>query len=151
MGFSVSGSMVIVLLGLFIAAGAMYGSLSNTMEAVSDAREDRDDAADRLRHTDVQIDGVTLLSNASCSVAVTATNAGDTDLALNRTDLLFDNEYRAGWQADATVDGDAGTDLWLPGESLTVEVTGLVTAPDRIRLVSGPGVADATEVSGLAC
>jgi len=151
MGFSVSGSLVIVLLGLFLAVGTFYGSLSNTMEQVSDARDDRNDAAERLRHTDVRIDGVSLLSNASCGVAVTATNIGDTDVALNRTDLLFDNEYRTGWQADATVENDAATDLWLPGETLTIEIRSLAIAPDRVRLVSGPGVADVTEVSGLAC
>lgn len=151
MGFSVSGSLVIVLLGLFIAAGAFYGSLSNTMERVSDAREDRDAAAERLRHTDVAIGTVTVLSEADCDVEITANNTGDTDLSVDRTDLLLDNEYRTGWRAGATVDGDGGTDLWLPGETLRIELSNLVSAPDRIRLVSGPGVADVAEVSGLAC
>jgi len=151
MGFSVSGSLVVVMLGLFIAAGTVYGTLSNTMESVSDAREDRDAAADRLRHTDVEIDGASVLSEADCDIEVTATNTGDTELALDRTDFLFDNEYRTGWQANATVDGDNGTDLWLPGETLSAEFADLVAAPERIRLVSGPGVADLREVSGLAC
>ncbi|WP_436923754.1 flagellin [Halosimplex amylolyticum] len=155
MGFSVSGSMVVVLLGLFIALGAYYGSVSNAMERVTEAREDRTDRFDRVRDTAIEITSISLLSDATCGVEVQVNNTGDTKLLVSDTDLLVDNEYRAQWD-DAVVDGTANgtepnTELWFPGERLTIEESGLDAAPRSVKVVSGPGVADSQGVSSLSC
>ena len=151
MGFSVSGSMVLVLLGLFIGLGTFYGSFSNAAEQLADAENDHRQRLDRVQHTDVAIDSVSLLSGVDCGVEITANNTGERRLGLNRTDLLYDNEYRTGWRNGATIGGDADTEIWLPGEQLTITTDDLLVAPDRIKLVTGPGVADTTEVSELTC
>jgi archaellum component FlaF (FlaF/FlaG flagellin family) len=79
-------------------------------------------------------------------VEVTVENRGSTALSLNRTDLFFDNEYVTGWQGDVVFDGDSqkATDLWLPGETLTITTVG---TPDRVKVASERGVSDAAEVT----
>lgn len=155
MGFSVSGSIVVVLFGLFIALGAYYGSVSNAMELVTDAREDRSDRFDRIHDAALEISSVTLLDAGACEVEIQVNNTGSAKLYLSDTDLLLDNEYRTDWQDGAVVDGDTtesepGSDLWLPGERLTVVQRGLGDALHRVKVASGPGVADSREV-GIAC
>ncbi|MFC7142292.1 flagellin [Halosimplex aquaticum] len=155
MGFSVSGSLVVVLLGLFIALGAYYGSVSNAMERVTEAREDRTDRVDRVHGTAIEITSISLLTDATCGVQVRINNTGDTKLLVPDTDLLLDNDYRAQWDdtvVDGTVNGtEPNTKLWFPGERLTIEESGLDTAPRSVKVVSGPGVADSQEVSTLSC
>lgn len=154
MGFSVSGSLVVILLGLFIALGAFYGSFSNAMERVTDAREERTDRFDRVHDTAIDITSISKLTDASCGVEVQVNNTGETELQIPDTDLLVDNGYRTGWD-DSTVDGtvsgsEPNTDVWLPGERLTIEESGLDSPPISVKVVSGPGVADTQEVS-ISC
>lgn len=151
MGFSVSGSLVVVLLGLFIALSAYYGSVANAMERTNDARSAQQDRFDSVADSGLAITAVDVLSSP-CGVRVRVNNTGSTKFHLNDTDLLLDNDYRTGWEGDAVVEGttngtDGWTDLWLPGERLTVEETGLDAAPRSVKVVSGPGVADTEGVT----
>jgi len=155
MGFSVSGSLVVVLLGLFVALSAYYGSVSNAGERLHDARSAVQERADRIADADIAITGISVVTEPSCGVRVAVNNTGSTRLRLSDTDLLLGNSYRTGWAEGAVVDGTAngsepGTDLWLPGERLTVEETGLDAAPRSVKVVSGPGVA-ATRGVTAAC
>lgn len=156
MGFSVSGSLVVVLLGLFIALSAFYGSASNALERVHDAGSAHTERMERIHEGALNITEVSLLSDATCGVRVRVNNTGSTAFDLNETSLLFGNDYRTGWQAGATVDGDTidsepGTDLWLPTEQVTIEQDGLGEAPDSVKVVSSHGIADTKEVSDLIC
>ncbi|WP_436906972.1 flagellin [Halosimplex marinum] len=155
MGFSVSGSLVVVLLGLFVALSAFYGSVSNAGERVAEARDAAADRADRIAGSDIAITGVSVFTTPSCGIRVEVNNTGSTKLLLSDTDLLLGNQYRTGWAGDAVVDGavngsEPNTDLWLPGEQLTVEQSDLDAAPRSVKVVSGPGVAATREVTG-AC
>ena len=155
MGFSVSGSLVVILLGLFIALSAYYGSVSNAGERLHDARNAAQDRADRIAGSDIDITGLDVFTDPSCGVRVEVNNTGSTELLLSDTDLLLGNSYRTGWAADAVIDGTANgseprTDLWLPGERLTVEAADLDAAPRSVKVVSGPGVAATREVTA-AC
>ncbi|WP_135362739.1 flagellin [Halosimplex halophilum] len=146
MGFSVSGSLVVVLLGLFVALSAYYGSVANAGERLHDARAAESDRIDGIADSDIAITGLDVVTDPSCGIRVEVNNTGSTELLLSDTDLLLDNGYRTGWAGAAVVDGTAngsepGTDLWLPGERLTVEETGLDAAPRSVKVVSGPGVA----------
>lgn len=151
MGFSVSGSVVVVLLGLFIALGTFYTSGANTMERLSEAEADR---ADHLRHVQesaVNVTSVTITDDTACDIGITATNTGSTTLALPDVDLLLDNVVVTDWQDAASVDGDSDTDLWLPGEQLVVNRTDRSTAPDHTKLVTGVGVTSTRSTEGLTC
>ncbi|WP_436929776.1 fla cluster protein FlaF [Halosimplex halobium] len=140
MGFSVSGSAALVFAGLLIAFGMWHGAASDSFERVSEARSDR---ADRL--LDQQNTAITLAATyVDGTLTVEATNDGSTALSLNRTDILVDNEYETDWRANATVDGDEETYLWLPGEQLTVEIT-TGSTPSRVKLATEDGVSG-TEV-----
>jgi len=143
MGFSVSGSAAIVFAGLLIAFGMWHTAGSNSFEQVTEAQSDRSDAALDTKNTDFTIDSA---SFATGTLVIDATNEGSTALGLNRTDLLIDNVHEPDWQANATVDGDGTTDLWLPGETLTIEVS-MGSSPARVKLATEGGVSDAEVVS----
>ncbi|QLH84289.1 flagellin [Halosimplex pelagicum] len=141
MGFSVSGSAALIFAGLLIAFGMWHTAATNSFERVSEAQSDRSDGLLDQKNTAVVVDSA---STADGDLTVEATNTGSTALSLNETDLLVDNEYRTGWRANATVDGDAATYLWLPGEQLAIEVPPEGT-PGRVKLATEAGVSD-TEV-----
>lgn len=151
MGFSVSGSLVLVLLGLFVAAGAVATTGANTMERLAEAQGDR---ADRVRHVQdaaVDVTAVDLLAGVDCGVEVRANNTGSTTLSLTDTSLVFDDAVLTGWRDGAAVEGNASTSLWAPGEQLVATLDALSTAPDGVTLVTKRGVADRRETEGLAC
>ena len=155
MGFSVSGTFVILLMGLFIALGAFYGSVSNNTERITDAKLAQQEHGDQIHEVAFNITSVTLLSEVSCGIQIQANNTGQETLQLTDTDLLLDNDYRQDWQSDAVVASDTfgdepGTELWFPGERLTIEDTSIDTAPRSVKLVSGPGVSQTQGVSA-AC
>jgi flagellar protein FlaF len=144
MGFSVSGSAAIIFAAMFIAFGMWHTTATNGFERVSEAQNDRADAALDRQNTDVAIDSV-VLNATSNEMQVNATNHGASTLSIEETDVLVDNDYYAEWRTDATVDGSPGTDLWLPGETLVFNIT--VGSADQVKLVTETGVADTAEVT----
>lgn len=153
MGFSVSASAALVFAGLLIAFGMWHTAASNSFEQVSEARSDRADATLDEKNTAIVIDEATYTTGTPTgTLTVNATNEGSTALSLNHTDLLIDNAYRSGWQGGATVnadtvDSESETDLWLPGETVTIEVEVEVEEPDRVKLATEFGVADTEGVT----
>lgn len=133
MGFSVSASAGIIFLAAFLAFGTIYTAGSNGYERVSGAHQTAADHA--LRRTNTAI----TIQNASYSggtLSVTVTNNGTTSLGVNDTTVIADNAVVNGTR---TVNGNAGTDLWLPGETLRVTTT-LPARPSRVEVVTGNGV-----------
>ena len=144
MGFSVSGSAAIIFAAMFIAFGMWHSAATNGFERVSEAQSDHADATLERQNTDVVIDSV-VLNTTSDEMRVNATNLGSSALAIEETDVLVDNDYRTEWRATATVDGNGGTDLWLPGEELSFNVS--ISSADQVKLVTETGVADTAEVT----
>lgn len=143
MGFSVSGTFALVAIGLLVAFGMFQTATANRLELVTDAVDAADDdRLDRL-NTAINVTRATY-DGGSNTLTVNVTNNGTTVLAVSETDVLVDNAYAD--PASTDVNGDTGVDQWLPGESLRVNVTWSST-PDRVRVVSGPGPADARGVS----
>ncbi|MDS0281993.1 flagellin [Haloarcula onubensis] len=141
MGFSVSGSAALIFVAAFIGFGMFYSAAANSTELVNDAREDRSDR--QLERTNTEIDVTDVTYNAIAQyVNLTVENTGATELTVSDVDVLVDNSYQTGYRT--AVEGDTATDLWLPGETLTINVT-VGGTPSRVKLVTGPGVA-ATEV-----
>jgi flagellar protein FlaF len=154
MGFSVSGSAVIIFAGLFIAFGMWHSAVSDGFERVTDAQQDAMDGSLAEQNTAIEIENASYsetVLNATTGetayiVAVNVTHTGATSLSLNGTDVLLDNDYRTDWEGDATVDGDAETDLWLPGEKLAVAFNES-SQPNRVKLVTESGVSVSAEVT----
>ena len=151
MGFSVSGSWVLLFVGTFAAFGSLYSATANTTEHYTDARDFQRNHLAEIQGTDVSITSVSLADGVGCGVNVTVENTGETTLDSNETDLLYDNDYQAGWQSSAQIEGDDSTDIWEPGQTLSISDDDMLEAPNRIKVVTGPGVADTAEVTGLQC
>lgn len=143
-GVSTSASLLLIFFGITIAFGSLYTVGANAVDRVGGAYGGQLAQQEAVATTDVTVTAAAL---ADGTVTVNATNDGDRALALTETDLLVDGELLADWQANATVAGDPNTDtdLWLPGQTLTVE---LETTGDRVVLVTDVGVGDGRGVSG---
>jgi flagellar protein FlaF len=143
MGFSVSTSMAIVFLGTLVAFGGIYTATSNTVEQVQTTTDAEDERLYSTQKTAINVTTTELLgSDDGCGIDVTVTNNGSTTLSVAETDILVDGVYQTGWADAATVDGDGDTDIWLPGQALSVQLTaGIDTAPTRVKVVTGSGVA----------
>ena len=142
MGFSVSGSAAIVFVGLFLAFSTAYTASANGFERVTDARSAVDEESLDRQNTAIAVTNATY-DAGNDTLRVDATNEGATALRVDAVDVIVDNAYRDDF-ADRRVAGNASTDLWLPGERLHLELTA-TERPNRVKLVSGPGVA-VTEV-----
>jgi len=139
LGFSVSGSAAIVFVGIFLAFSTAYTASTNGFERVNDAQSAVDDEALERQNTALNITNATY-DSGNGTLILDVDNEGAAELSVEAVDLLVDNTYRDNFTA-RRVDGDAATDLWLPGERLHLEVS-LPTRPTRVKVVSGPGVAD---------
>lgn len=163
MGFSVSGSFAVIAIGTFIAVGMFYGAASNGAEKVTDSQADAFDERLEQQNTAINITraewDTTLTTN---TLIIDIKNTGSTTLKVNDTDYVVDNEFithheiEDGTASSESVDGDSTTDIWLPGETLHVEISTLiidnidnpdVESPDRVRIVTGPGIVDSKEVT----
>jgi len=141
MGFSVSGSAALIFVAAFIGFGMFYSAAANSAEMVNDARQDRTDRDLERTNTAIRITTVTY-NDTSAYLNVTIENAGSTELSVNDVDVLADNSYQTGYRT--AVEGNTGTDLWLPRETLATNTT-VSPRPAGVKIVTGPGVA-ATEV-----
>ncbi len=145
MGFSVSGSFALIAIATLIATGMFVTATSDAVELITDAEGKVNDVDLTMRNTAVEFGNVTHNASGGNTLVIEANNTGATTLSLAATDVIVDNELRTTFDT-RTVDGDASTDLWLPGETLRIELS-ITPPPDRVKLVTGPGVAIATEVS----
>jgi flagellar protein FlaF len=141
MGFSVSGAAAIVFAGMFVAFGMFYTATAGSTERISEAESDHRDRALDQQNTALSMVEATYYA-ANDSLIVQADNTGTTSLSVGETDLLVDNAYTT--DANVTVDGNATTALWLPGERVRYTVSA-DSQPGRVKLVTETGVAG-TEV-----
>ena len=146
MGFSVSGSAAIIFAALFIAFGSFHTATANGFEQVSEAQQSRTDRVLTQQNTAINVTEA-VWNGTSDELTVRVQNTGSAELTVSDVDLLANNRYLRG--DVTTVDGNAETDLWLPGEVLTVTNASLSADPGRIKVVTGPGVAatQSTEVA----
>lgn len=145
MGFSVSGAAALIFLSLFIAFGALYTATDNSFQQVTDAQDDQTDRALETKNTDIELASAVYDAGTN-ELTVTANNTGSTTLSLNATSLLVDNDYVTGWEANASVDGDDSTDLWQPGETVTISVAA-TSQPQIASLTTPSGVSATAEVT----
>lgn len=136
MGFSVSGSFAVVFLGALIAFSMVYTAGANGFERVNDAREDQSERVIERHNIGLEVANVTYFGSND-TLRVTVNNTGTTSLSVNATDVIVDNTYLT--NGTRSVAGDADTDLWLPGEQLTVEVS-LPTEPDAVTIATERGL-----------
>ena len=138
MGFSVSGSFAILVLASFIAFGMVYSAGANSFERVSDATQDSYERGLDQQNTAINVSEVTYQSG---DLEVNVTNTGTTSLSINATDVIVNGTYQQSFEQFEVV-GKPDSDLWLPGDTLTIRIndSGLQSG-DPIKVVTEHGVA----------
>lgn len=145
MGFSVSGAAALIFLSMFIGFGMLYTATDNSFERVIDAQDDRTEQTLETKNTALNVTNATYDTGPG-EVTITTNNTGATTLSLNETTILTDNTVQQGWEVNATVDGNSETDLWMPGETLSVTIS-VTSQPAQVQVVTDVGVADTAEVT----
>ncbi|MFC7177019.1 fla cluster protein FlaF [Halosegnis marinus] len=143
MGFSVSGATAVVFIGLLVSAATLYPAVDRFTERRSDALSANDERALARQNTAVAITNTDSPTLTDDRLTVEIENTGANTLSVDAVDLLVDGEYVT--PDETTVDGDAATDVWAPGETLVVNVDGL--DGNRVKVTTGPGVAATAEVA----
>jgi len=131
-GFSVSGSAVIIFVGVMVAAGIAVPSLVGSMGALADSQGEQVDRGIDALNTEFEITSATYDQSAE-ELTLELKNTGSTTLTLEGTSVLVDGDLKA---------GVTGTGLWLPGETTTVTITGETTKPARVKVVTENGIAE---------
>lgn len=143
MGFSVSGSTAIIFLAMFISFGMIYSAAYNGFERINDARTDHSENVLDQQNTALNI---TTVNYSAGYLNITVNNTGSTTLDVNDTDVLVDGVYpSSGAIVARDVNGVSDTELWLPGETLHYRIN-VSTGPTRVKVVTGPGLADTEAV-----
>lgn len=135
MGVSVSVSAAIIFVGLFISIGMVYPSVANGYEHVEEAQSNAADRELATKNTDIALTNATY---AGGTLTVNVSNEGTTALAVDATDVIVDGTYQTSFDR-LVVEGDGDTSLWLPGETLTVEMSA-PSRPNRVVVVTEGGV-----------
>jgi flagellar protein FlaF len=143
MGFSVSGATAVVYVGLLVSAAVLVPAVDRYAERHVEAVETRDERALDRRNAGVGAPNATY-NATSDRLVVVVENTGATTFGVAQVDLLVDGAYVAVAPANATVDGAEAT-VWLPGERLRF-VVDEPARPDRVKVVTGDGVAATGEV-----
>jgi flagellar protein FlaF len=139
MGFSVSSAGAIIFISLFVTFGVVYSAMANSTEQVNDAEKIASDQFVDQRNTAIE---VTNTSYSGTTLVVEVDNTGATPLALPETNLVVDNDHVPASSFDTvTVAGRTDTDLWLPDETLRIEVS-MSNQPDRVLVATTHGIRD---------
>ena len=116
MGFSVSGAMVVILIGVLVAFGLMVPAVVDGFDRVSAAQDDRTDRLVDRMNADFIVDST---QTPGGGFRITLVNTGSVGFSISSIDVLIDGEYTEAYTT--SVDGSEDTDLWLPGEELVIE------------------------------
>ncbi|WP_247731197.1 flagellin [Halovivax limisalsi] len=146
MGFSTSAATVILFIGLFVAIGIAFPAFETAYDRQTEAFDDREDRALDVRNTAIEANAS--YNETADELTVNATNVGSTTISVEDMDLLVDGAYVVESNY-TTVVGSDGTERSLvqPGERVQLTVSNVTEPPDRVKVVTGLGVAETiTEV-----
>ena len=135
MGFSTSGAVAVIFIGLLVAVGMVFPVLETAYDRQSTAISDRDDRTLDVRNT--AIDANVSFSSPD-DLTINVTNTGSTTLTINATDVLVDGIYQSKSTYSTAVDGDSSRSFVLPGEQLSISLTS--DEPDRVKVVTEYGI-----------
>jgi len=161
MGFAVSGSFAVLAVATFVAFGMVYSSTAFGVELVRHAEHDAQAGQLARQNTAIELTAANWTGGSGCDssgscLLVSADNVGTTSLEVSATDLLVDGQFvPADRYANATVNNDSTTDLWLPGETYHIEVNASTLSavlgghlpPKRVKLVTDHGVSTTQAVA----
>ena len=138
MGFSVSGSAVIIFIGAVIAAGIAAPTVVGSVEELAGAHSEQIDQGTETLNTDITIENATYDSSTG-TLNVTVENTGSTSLSINDTSFLVDGEINTTSELTTEIGGTTDVEVWVPAETLEIR-TDTSSAPGRIKIVTENGV-----------
>ena len=131
MGFSVSASFAIFLVGFLVLASVAYTSLSNGMNLVSEGRNEQNNRMSDELQTDINITNVNFNSG---TLTVEIKNTGSVVLNSSSTDLLINGTIQTENISYSPVK------VWIPDKTLTVTITSSTGTPSRVKAVTENGI-----------
>lgn len=137
MGFSVTTAYVIftvVLLSVGATAASQYWGSQEDLET---ARRAQARMLEERAGTSLEVSAATYDAGAQ-RYTVEVVNQGSSQLRVSDLTFLLDGTPTTAVES-TDVDGDAATDLWLPGETLTVMLNPVAQAPQYFQLVTRNG------------
>ena len=156
MGFSASGALVVLFIGLLVSASYLYPSLEASVDRTHDASDAAEARLLRVQNTDFTLDSAEH-DPANETLMIRVTNTGTTTLTVARVDTLSAGVYvdavafdggATMAQVDSVLASPTGHEeptLWLPGETLVFGWRES-TNPDRVTVVTETGRARASAV-----
>lgn len=140
MGFSVIAANVILGIALVTAGGALSATYWDVTGDLEQARRVQASLAeDRLR-TSIRVTGTPSWTAILNLYSFDVRNDGTTTLRVDEVSFLLDGRHHSRILLRA-VNADPLTNLWLPGETLHVELREVESAPVLLFVVAGNGVA----------
>ncbi|ARS88967.1 hypothetical protein [Natrarchaeobaculum aegyptiacum] len=127
MGFSTSGAVLVILIGVLVALSLMFPALFNVSAATGEAFSSQQEQLRDTHNFEITIDEF-VYHNDSDRTYVNATNTGAGSLSVTDTDVLVNGEYyptNASDEETVVIDGDSerfDSDVWTPGSSLSIEI-----------------------------
>ena len=141
MGFSVSASTALIFAALFLSFGIFYPAMVNSVERVNDARSDQADDLLDQQNTEIEFGDI---DDGGQPGTIDVNNIGTTTLSANGVDLFINGEYRNRSDYTTEIDGNADTDVWAPGQTLTITEDDFEEGDD-ILVVTDNGISIRTE------
>lgn len=143
MGFSVSGSFVILFLAVLVVFSTVYPVTTETADRIDEADDQMADLELQRENTAINITRASFNTSGNDHAHLTIRNTGTTALHVNETTILIDNEYQTQSQLVSTdVEGNTATDIWLPDERLNVTTDPTGSSPTAVVVVSEYDVED---------
>lgn len=138
MGFSISAATALIFASLFLAFGIFYPAMANGYERVEEADAAKADQNLDQAQTDIALISSTVTGN---TLRIDVNNTGQTALTVDEVDLIVDGDYIPNAEYNTDVNGDAGTNLWLPNEELSISYNGGgMFSPNRFKVVTEHGI-----------
>lgn len=152
MGFSTSGAVAVMLIGLMLAAGTLFPTLFAVGSATGDAFSSQSDQIRDQKNTDLEIRSAELEND---TLTTNVTNEGTVTLELSSTDVLVDGQF-VHPNETTVIDGDRETNetrLWPPGTELEIVIEDVDERfggdVDRVKVVTETAIADAAAVETI--
>jgi archaellum component FlaF (FlaF/FlaG flagellin family) len=133
MGLSVSAASAILFSSFIIVFGAMFGSINVYQDKIQSAQEDNYARALEAQATSIGISMVDAVNGT-----ITVVNHGTTTVDPSKLDMLINGTIQTSSISGLSIEGHPGSNLWLPGEVLSLHTDANIVGA-HIELVTEGG------------
>lgn len=144
MGFSHSGSLLIIFFAVLISFGTIYTVTANTGDTLTDSYTELLSQQDDIHDTKITISNATWHTTDG-NLTIHVINEGTTELSVDATDTLIDGEYKATTAYEIAEVDQSKTDIWNSDEQLRLENT--TKQPNQVKVVTEFGIADIRSIT----